>query len=296
MMVNIPEASAWQGLTPPQLIVLDSGVGGLNVLKTLVAADLKTPIRFIADSAWMPYGEKAPADLQGRLLALVGKIINEHPNAYLLFACNTASAVWESITPEAFANAGIRPDRIIDILRPTVALLLRELIHRGRDHALHVGLMATQLTVNSQAYPDILRTLHPDPTQDIRWTSIPCIGLAQAVEGKEDAGTVDNLLEAYLAPLVECPPDALIIGCTHYLILKDRLQAALPTTRMIDPSHALSYVVKQRMTYGASMIDADIEHANDVTLFATGETAPIERFVAAHLPELGDVVVEGYAV
>jgi len=295
-VIKLTDTLKWKGLQPPQLIVLDSGVGGLNVLKTLVAANLQTPIRFIADSAWMPYGEKHPPDLQERLLLLVGKIINEHPNAYLLFACNTASAVWESITPTRFAQAGIRPDRIIDILRPTVALLLREIIGQGRHESLHIGLMATQLTVRSAVYPDMLRTLHPDPTLAITWSSVPCIGLAQAVEGRQDVGSVDDLLEAYVAPFIQHPPDALVIGCTHYLILKDRLQDMLPTTRMIDPSHALTFVVQQRITHGQRMIDPSVRQENAVSLWATGDTESIAQFVKTHLPELGNIKVQTYFV
>jgi glutamate racemase len=233
------------------LIVMDSGVGGLNVLKTLLNARLGCAVTFVADSAWMPYGEKDPNALRARLLQLVGHVLNErgYENPYLLFACNTASAVWEGIDPAVFGQHGIRPDRVIDILRPTLGLLMRELhVFRKTPMPYPIGLMATALTVASGVYPVLAAQLFPfGGPESLAWLPVPCYDLAQAVEGQNTLDDLDTLLARYIQPFEKAPPHALLLGCTHYLVLKERIQAALPNTVMIDPSEALVYVVRQRL-------------------------------------------------
>ena len=253
----------WLSPRPAHLIVFDSGVGGLNVLKTLWSANLGCPISFVADSAWMPYGDKDPALLRERLLLLVGTLLTRHcDNSYILFACNTASAVWESISPEVFAQHGIRPDRVIDILRPTLSLLMRELIASlgAEQHHAHVGLMATPLTVNSGAYPALAKRLYADASYpQLSWQSASCAGLAQAVEGNPEVESVEVLLHRYASLFEEDPPEALIIGCTHYLGLTADLRRYMPKTIFRDPSEALVLVIAERLVIAYDLKSLVIE-------------------------------------
>ncbi|MFN7310977.1 MAG: glutamate racemase [Vampirovibrionales bacterium] len=283
----------WASLPPAHLIVFDSGVGGLNVLKTLWSANLGCPISFVADSAWMPYGDKDPQLLRERLLQLVGALLNRHcENSYILFACNTASAVWESIPPDVFAQHGIRPDRVIDILRPTLSLLMRELIARldADQHHAHVGLMATPLTVNSMAYPTLARRLYGKSSfPQLTWQSVPCAGLAQAVEGNPDVESVDVLLHRYGSVFEEAPPEALIIGCTHYLGLKASLRRYMPDTIFIDPSEALVLVIAERLGIAYERQSIAVETGagkESVRLLATGRVDTLTAYLASHLPAL----------
>jgi glutamate racemase len=283
----------WASLLPAHLIVFDSGVGGLNVLKTLWSANLGCPISFVADSAWMPYGDKDPQLLRERLLQLVGALLNRHcENSYILFACNTASAVWESIPPDVFAQHGVRPDRVIDILRPTLSLLMRELIARldADQHHAHVGLMATPLTVNSMAYPTLARRLYGKSSfPQLTWQSVPCAGLAQAVEGNPDVESVDVLLHRYGSVFEEAPPEALIIGCTHYLGLKASLRRYMPDTIFIDPSEALVLVIAERLGIAYERQSIAVETGagkESVRLLATGRVDTLTAYLASHLPAL----------
>ncbi|MCE2929996.1 MAG: hypothetical protein LW809_01235 [Vampirovibrionales bacterium] len=282
----------WANPKSAHLIVFDSGVGGLNVLKTLWLANLGCPISFVADSAWMPYGDKDPQLLRERLLHLVGTLLTQHcENSYILFACNTASAVWESIPPDVFAQHGIRPDRVIDILRPTLSLLMRELIacvKTGETYA-DVGLMATPLTIQSGAYPALARRLYGHGSfPQVSWQNVSCAGLAQAVEGNLDVEPVDVLLHRYASKFERMPPKALIIGCTHYLGLKATLRCYMPETIFIDPSEALVLVIAERLgiTYERQAFTLRSVGSEPVRLLATGRTDTLIAYLKLHLPAL----------
>jgi glutamate racemase len=278
--------------------VFDSGVGGLNVLKTLWSANLGCPISFVADSAWMPYGDKDPALLRERLLLLVGTLLTRHcDNSYILFACNTASAVWESISPEVFAQHGVRPDRVIDILRPTLSLLMRELIASlgAEQHHAHVGLMATPLTVNSGAYPALAKRLYADASYpQLSWQSASCAGLAQAVEGNPEVESVEVLLHRYASLFEAAPPEALIIGCTHYLGLKADLRRYMPKTIFIDPSEALVLVIAERLgiAYERQSLGIEGQGKDLVRLLATGRVETLNAYLKTHLPALASQDIE----
>jgi glutamate racemase len=288
----------WLSPRPAHLIVFDSGVGGFNVLKTLWSANLGCPISFVADSAWMPYGDKDPALLRERLLLLVGTLLTRHcDNSYILFACNTASAVWESISPEVFAQHGIRPDRVIDILRPTLSLLMRELIASlgAEQHHAHVGLMATPLTVNSGAYPALAKRLYADASYpQLSWQSASCAGLAQAVEGNPEVESVEVLLHRYASLFEAAPPEALIIGCTHYLGLKADLRRYMPKTIFIDPSEALVLVIAERLgiAYERQSLGIEGQGKDLVRLLATGRVETLNAYLKTHLPALASQDIE----
>jgi glutamate racemase len=278
---------------PAHLIVFDSGVGGLNVLKTLWSAQLGCPISFFADSAWMPYGEKDPQQLRERLLRVVGTLLTRHcENSYILFACNTASAVWESITPDVFAQHGIRPDRVIDILRPTLSLLMREVIARldADQHQARVGLLATPLTVQSGVYPRLAERLYGHGAYpQLRWQPVACGGLAQAVEGDAEVEPVDVLLHRYACGFEHAPPEALIIGCTHYLGLKHLLRRYMPETIFIDPSEALVLVIAERLgiKYDPQALKCTSALGKEsVRLLATGRVDTLSAYLKQHLPAL----------
>jgi glutamate racemase len=283
---------------PPNahLIVMDSGAGGLNVLRTLLNAQLGCPVTFIADSAWMPYGEKDSAVLRDRLLKLVRHMLIErgYTNPYLLFACNTASAVWEGVDPAHFGSHGIRPDRVIDILRPTIALLMRELIHVQKQSPqktpIQVGLLATALTVSSNVYPNLAEVLYPfSSSTQLRWASVACHSLAQAVEGDTTQQPLNELLETYTSLLKPLEPQAVILGCTHYLKLKKDIQETLPTTTLIDPSEALVYVIRQRLGLpleGNPTPSPYSEFTESLELLETGTSPRLSDYCQNEIPEL----------
>jgi glutamate racemase len=282
-------------LPPPNahLIVMDSGAGGLNVLRTLLKSNLGCPVTFIADSDWMPYGEKDPALLRDRLLKLVRHMLVErgYKNPYLLFACNTASAVWEGVDPALFGQHGIRPDRVIDILRPTIALLMRELIPlRTQKKPITVGLLATALTVASNVYPKLAESLYPFlDSPALQWASVPCYHLAQAVEGDNTQEPLEVLLESYLSILRPQAPQAVILGCTHYLKLKEEIQKTLPDTTLIDPSEALVYVIRQRLGLPLEQpIPSTMEGAciKTLELLETGTSPRLSDYCQREISEL----------
>jgi glutamate racemase len=292
----------WAAAKPVHLMVMDSGVGGLNVLKTLWHAHLGCNISFIADSAWMPYGDKDPQVLEARLLRLVGQLLTQYKdNAYILFACNTASAVWEGIAPEVLARHGIRPDRVIDILRPTLSLLMREIValpsttSASSKREVHVGLMATPLTVASGAYPRLAEALYAQTgCPRLHWQNVACLHLAQAVEGNPDVEAVEVLLDRYARLFQTHPPDALLIGCTHYLNLKALLRQYMPNTVFIDPSEALVYVICERLGIERPHTPEtpQLPPLEGVRLLATGQRSGLSAYLTQHLPELQTLAFE----
>jgi glutamate racemase len=199
--------------------------------------------------------------------------------------------VWEGVDPALFGSYGIRPDRVIDILRPTIALLMRELLaFRQEEKPISVGLLATGLTVSSNVYPKLAEALYPfSQSPTLYWASVPCYQLAQAVEGDTTQQPMDALLESYTALLKPKNPQAVILGCTHYLKLKPQIQAALPEAILIDPSEALVYVIRQRLRLAQNSTPATLANsciAESLELLETGTSPRLSEYCKREVPEL----------
>ena len=185
--------------------VFDSGVGGISVLKELVALLPNENYLYFGDSANAPYGEKTTEEVRELTLKAAEMLFGRGAKA-LVIACNTATSAAVHILREAY------PDKIIIGIEPALKV--------ATDHfpTGHIGIMATAVTLREEKLHHLLERF-PQATVE----KIGAPGLVELIEsGKADSAETEALLRNILAPYVG-KLDALVLGCTHYPFVKETL-------------------------------------------------------------------------
>ena len=201
--------------------MFDSGVGGLTVLHECLVSLPEEDFLYLGDTARFPYGERSPDELL-RFARQLAAVLIERGAKLLVVACNSATAAALPALREELH--GRTP--VIGVVTPEARLAARA-TRNGR-----VGLIATPATVASGAYADAIAAI--DPHVDL--VAVPCPDLAPLIQdpphrgGDHDPVFTDELLQAvrgYTAPLVEAGVDTVILGCTHYPLVRPMLQRML---------------------------------------------------------------------
>ncbi|MGE5247250.1 MAG: glutamate racemase [Verrucomicrobiota bacterium] len=209
--------------------VFDSGVGGLTVLKELVAALPGEQFVYLGDTARVPYGGKSAETVTRYSIEIANHLICRRDIKLLVVACNTASSL---------ALPSLRK-----IYKIPVVGMVDPCVRRaaGLSRKASLGVIGTVGTVRSGAYEEALRQAVPSAT--VR--SIPCpLLVALAEEGWTDTRITRDVIAEYLAPFRSDPPDALILGCTHYPVLKGAIGEYLgAATVLIDSGEEAARVV-----------------------------------------------------
>ncbi len=191
--------------------VFDSGVGGLTVLKEIMAQLPGEELVYLGDTARVPYGTKSPRTVLRYSLEAASFLVAQRVKA-LVVACNTASSVALAPLEERFNLP------VIGVIEPGARRAAA--VTRRRK----VGVIGTEGTVKSGAYT---RSIHlHDPTIEV--VSAPCpLFVPLAEEGWAEHQVARLAAEEYLAPLVAEGIDTLVLGCTHYPLLKPTLRQIL---------------------------------------------------------------------
>jgi glutamate racemase len=203
--------------------VFDSGVGGLSVLAALRAELPRERFVYFADAAYAPYGERGDAYVIERSRDVTRYLVGEHGIKALVVACNTATtAAIHLLRAEhpSLPIVGLEP-----ALKPAVAT----------SRTGHISVIATRGTLASAKYAALRDSFARSAT--VR--AVPCDGLVKAIEDL-DTAAIAALCERYMAeagPFGDAPGqvDTVVLGCTHYPLVKNELQRhAPPTLRFID--------------------------------------------------------------
>lgn len=208
--------------------VFDSGVGGLSVLRALLAELPLVRFVYVADRAYAPYGERSADEVTERSQRITAQLRREHPLDALVVACNTATALAIDAlrhTHNDLPFVGVEP-----ALKPAAAL----------SQTRHIGVMATRGTLDSSRYHQLQGRLeHGGPAHRPHFHNQPCDGLADAIE-RGDAAQTQLLCERYVTALQQQAPahtpiDTLVLGCTHYPFEAERLQTLCgPSVRLVE--------------------------------------------------------------
>jgi len=199
------------------IAVFDSGVGGISVLKELVALCPNENYLYFGDSANAPYGEKTTEQVRELTLRAADMLLSRGAKA-LVVACNTATAAAISVLRQTY------PGAIIIGIEPALKVAA-DRFPRG-----DIGIMATAVTLREEK---LARQLERFPEAKV--VRIPAPGLVELIEqGKTDAPETEALLRDCLAPYMG-KLDALVLGCTHYPFVKDTLAKILgKDTQILD--------------------------------------------------------------
>jgi glutamate racemase len=206
--------------------VFDSGVGGLTVVSALRRRLPRESILYLGDTARLPYGSKSP-DTVTRYTRRNIEFLTGRGVKAVVIACNTASAL-------ALPNLEMHEVPTWGVIEP--GALKAAQVSRGR-----VGVIATEATVRSDAYPRALRALRPD----LEIVSQACPLFVPLVEeGWHDDSITEEVARRYLRPLLEARVDTLVLGCTHYPLLVPVLQrVAGPNVTLVDSAEAVADMV-----------------------------------------------------
>ena len=199
--------------------VFDSGIGGLTVARELMRQLPGESIIYFGDTARVPYGPKSP-DTVRRYSREIATYLQEQGVKAIVVACNTATA---HALPDLRAEL---PVPVIGVVEPGA----RAAVASTRNGS--VGVIGTFGTINSGAYERAIRALAPGATITTR----ACPLLVPLVEeGWLDTDATRLIVREYLTPLVGAQIDTLVLGCTHYPLLKPLLSEVLgERVRLID--------------------------------------------------------------
>lgn len=209
--------------------VFDSGVGGLTVLKALCEVLPHEQFVYVGDTARVPYGNKNPDTLRRYALQCTD-VLKQKDVKLIVVACNTLSAtVMDAISSDVDVP-------VIGMINPAVREALRV------STTGHIGLIATRATIRSRAYDIALREFSAPQSVQVMSHACPLF-VPLAEEGFSEHPSADMIAETYLAPFRDVGSDTLILGCTHFPILRDVIARALPNVQLIESGGAAALEV-----------------------------------------------------
>lgn len=236
--------------------VFDSGVGGLTVVRALMERLPLESILYFGDTARVPYGIKSVATIEhfsGQITDfLLGRGVK-----MLIIACNTMAAVASQVVKD---KAGAIP--VLDVIDAGA----RAAVAQSASGA--IGVIGTPTTVNSNAYARRMHALDPA----VRVYSQACPLFVPLVEeGWLDHPVTRLTAQEYLRPVLAERVDSLVLGCTHYPLLKPLLQDVVgPAIRLVDSAITTADRAAQRLV--------------ELDLARGGDALPDYRYVVTDIP------------
>lgn len=212
--------------------VFDSGIGGLTVVRQLMAHLPREHILYFGDSARVPYGTKSPETVT-RFSIENARFLVRREVKFIVVACNTASALALPVLQRRFELP------MIGVIEPGARAAL-QVTHNRR-----IGVIGTLGTIASGAYERLILSLDAACTV----VEVPCpLFVPLAEEGWTDGPVVEQVARIYLQPLLDTGIDTLILGCTHYPLLKDVIaRVAGPSVTLVDTAEETVRAVRERL-------------------------------------------------
>jgi glutamate racemase len=213
--------------------IFDSGIGGLTVTQAMRQALPTERLFYFGDNAHMPYGQRSLDEVRRFSIAITQALLDTAGCKLIVMACNTASGAalhalrtrWPQV-PFVGMEPAVKP--------------AAEQTRSGI-----VGVIATTATFQTEVYASVVERFG----QDVRVLHQACPGLVTAIEsGDLDGPHTESLLRGWLEPLVAQGIDTLVLGCTHYPIVRPLIERIVgPGVRVIDPAPAVARQVARLM-------------------------------------------------
>ncbi|MEH6435387.1 glutamate racemase [Massilia sp. DD77] len=264
--------------------IFDSGVGGLSVLRHIQAQLPHEHLLYFADSGFAPYGDKPEDVVVARVLS-IAEYLTTYKVKALVVACNTATVAAVRELRERYPSmpiVGVEPG-----LKPGAAST-----RNGK-----VGVLATERTLLGSKFL-ALRDQIVDAT-GAAFLLQPCVGLADQIEfGELDSSETAAMLERYLLPLMDQGADTLVLGCTHYPLVRASIERVLARMGksdvvLIDTGDAVARQLA-RLLDAESLLRAADGAPAELRAFTSASSTALRAAFSSLLgvePEVGEVEI-----
>jgi glutamate racemase len=243
----------------PAILVFDSGLGGLTVLREIVSARPDAAYTYVADDAFFPYGQHTEDEIIARVVPLIGDLIATHKPDLAVIACNTASTLVMAHLRQAY---GIPFVGTVPAIKPACAA----------SRTKRVSVLGTRGTVRRE----YTRTLIRDFAGDCQTTLVGSEHLAALAEAAlrgeavSDAAIAAEIAPCFVGDNAATRTDTVVLACTHYPLLLGQIQRLAPwPVDWIDPAPAIA----RRVVDLAGPKAADISPAPARMIFTSGKAS-----------------------
>ncbi len=210
--------------------VLDSGIGGTTVLNKIVELLPNEEYIYYADTKNNPYGEKSEEELYTIVKEIVTFLINKKNCKIIVLACNTATTKCMKKLQKEF------PDMLFVGTVPAVKVACD-------NHYKHTLVLATPATIDSERMAELVKDNKKDDQEMILY---PCPGLADAIE-KERKDKIIQILKKIKQEMQDKKIDSIVLGCTHYPLIKNQIKEYFPNVKLLDGSFGVAKEVKRKL-------------------------------------------------
>jgi len=241
--------------------VFDSGFGGLTVLKALLEVIPEATYLYFGDTARLPYGSKS-AETVGKYAVEAARFLNQHGAQMLVVACNTATAL------------------ALDKITQSVSIPVVGVVEPGAQRAAAASkkrkavVIGTEATVSSHAYLKALQNLGVEAREKACPLFVPLVE-----EGWIEHAVTEQVARIYLGEAFSDgfePADVLVLGCTHYPLIKPLLRRlAPPHVTVVDSAESTAQVVKDLR--GDGVKQREKRSSPSLTFFATDSVEKFQR-------------------
>jgi glutamate racemase len=262
--------------TRPTILVFDSGLGGLTVLREIVAARRDARYVYVADDAFFPYGHHGEDEIIARVVPLIGELIAQHAPDLVVIACNTASTL---VMSHLRATYQVPFVGTVPAIKPACA----------KSRSRRVSVLGTSGTVRRE----YTRALIRDFAQGCEVTLVGSPKLATLAEAALNGSEVsDRDIATEIAPCfvgeaadATARTDTVVLACTHYPLLLDRLVRLAPWPMdWIDPAPAIA----RRVSDLLGPRRGDCDDAGAVMIYTSGRpkklTGTLTPFFGGRVP------------
>lgn len=268
-----------ESITAPKKVrplgVFDSGIGGLSILRALIQDRPQQEFIYVADTAYAPYGEQSDAYINERSHRIASWLHGHAKTCGLVIACNTATAVTAKNLRLEFGSQwpiiGVEPG-----LKPAA-----EISNSGR-----IGIMATAATLSSAKFQTLMRRVNDNQDIDLQLFLCACNGLAQSIELGQQT-EITRLIHQYTQQLIANDIDVVVLGCTHYPLVREQIAQALPqNVQLIDTASAIARQVNRLIPQANASTNGSTTSATRVYAYTTGAIPLLQNALARWFPEV----------
>jgi glutamate racemase len=256
---------------PAPIGMLDSGIGGLTIMRAIREQMPGQPVIYVADQAHVPYGVRQVEEVRGFAKEITRFLISQGAKL-IVVACNTASLAALRYLRKEFPKTpfvGMEP-----AVKPAA-----EQTKTGV-----VGVLATYAAFHTDVYNSVVERF----AQNVKLLQNHCPGLVNQIEKGDLSGLeTRRILESALRPMIAQGIDTVVLGCTHYPFVIPLIQEIVgPKIRVIDPAPAIARQTERLLTEHGWLMDG--KTSSEIRLITTGNPQTLEKnlplYLGYHLP------------